>query len=311
MKAFAVFAAIFPMAAPVWGATLTLEDVSPHFATNAPIVWSPPTNELPKRLWTYRRQPRVFPATTISNAVVLASFQNKGFPQPSTNRSIIWADHPDEEPRPPYLDILPDVGQISYSLGDRVRLEDASKDAWAVERGWDCLLQLGMDRTQFVKKNVARDGTGGVFLPRQIDGIEFGAESGGFQIAFDRNGKLVGFYLAFPDLKREGSDAPARPDQIIRCIRTHKTPLSPFEYEEGYFEAVKNLAAAKKLTIARVTLFYMQGVYGESPTNDELPQVFAPIAELKAVADYGRSNATVRLLSPVLASDVARVLGKK
>jgi hypothetical protein len=34
------------------------------------------------------------------------------------------------------------------------------------------------------------------------------------------------------------------------------------------------------------------------------------LAELEAVADFGNSNATVRLLSPIIASDASRLLGK-
>jgi hypothetical protein len=34
------------------------------------------------------------------------------------------------------------------------------------------------------------------------------------------------------------------------------------------------------------------------------------IAELEAVADFGNSNTTVRLLSPIISSEVSRLLGK-
>jgi hypothetical protein len=73
-------------------AGITLEDISPHFSTNTEIIWDVPTNALPKGFRVYKRLPRVFSATTISNAVVLASFQSKGFPTPSTNQIVIWAD---------------------------------------------------------------------------------------------------------------------------------------------------------------------------------------------------------------------------
>jgi hypothetical protein len=36
----------------------------------------------------------------------------------------------------------------------------------------------------------------------------------------------------------------------------------------------------------------------------------ASFAELEAVADFGNSNATVRLLSPILSSETSRLLAK-
>ena len=59
-------------------ARITLEDISPHFSTNTEIIWDVPTNALPKSFWVYKKLPHIFSATTISNAVVLASFQSKG-----------------------------------------------------------------------------------------------------------------------------------------------------------------------------------------------------------------------------------------
>jgi hypothetical protein len=80
MKAFAVLIVTFSTAFSSF-ARYALEDISPHFSTNAEILWQAPTNHLPKSFWIYKILPRVFSATTISNAIVLASFQSKGFPQ--------------------------------------------------------------------------------------------------------------------------------------------------------------------------------------------------------------------------------------
>src|SRR5208283_2277701 len=114
-----VFAPILAMLFSFRAVALTLEDICPHLSTNAQIIWQAPTNQLPKSFWIYRKSPRVFPAATISNAIILASFQNKGFPKPSTNRIIIWDDRTDGEPQPPYFEIAPEYGAIAYSLGDR------------------------------------------------------------------------------------------------------------------------------------------------------------------------------------------------
>jgi len=52
-------------------------------------------------------------------------------------------------------------------------------------------------------------------------------------------------------------------------------------------------------------------VFGEVPTNDVPCKFVTPFAELEAVADFGNSNATVRLLSPIIASEVSRLLKSK
>jgi hypothetical protein len=97
MKAFApILAIIFSFRA---AAFTSLEDISPHFSTNAQIIWQAPTNHLPKSFWIYKKLPRVFSATTISNAMILATFQNKRFPKPSTNQIVIWADGTEGEPQ--------------------------------------------------------------------------------------------------------------------------------------------------------------------------------------------------------------------
>jgi hypothetical protein len=139
-----ILAAFFPSRAEH-----IIEDFSPHFSSNTEIIWNAPTNSLPDSFWTYRKLPRVFSATTIPNAIVLASFQSKGFPQPSTNQLVIWADSDGSEPRPPAFSIMPEDGQISYSLGDRApdSTRDIFKEEAALERAWDCLSQLDIDRS--------------------------------------------------------------------------------------------------------------------------------------------------------------------
>jgi hypothetical protein len=68
------------------------------------------------------------------------------------------------------------------------------------------------------------------------------------------------------------------------------------------------LAKAKKLTITKITPVYAEWVFGTAPTNDVPCKFATPFAELEAVADFGTSNATVRLVSPILLSDVNRLL---
>jgi hypothetical protein len=47
--------------------------------------------------------------------------------------------------------------------------------------------------------------------------------------------------------------------------------------EETYFQRVRTLANAKKVTITRITPYYGEGVYGKTPTNDEPPKFFLPL----------------------------------
>jgi len=251
----------------------------------------------------------VFSATTISNAIILASFQDKGFPQPSTNQVILWDNRFEGEPQPPDFAILPDEGQLSYSLGDRApdSAEKVANDAAALQRAWDCLQQLGIDRSEFVKTNAASAGAWGVFLPRQIDGIQFGNESEGFSWQqFGSHGKVRLFCLLLPKLERQENSPTATPQQIIACVRAHKTALNPGG-KSDYFARLKSLTKAEKLTITRITPFYGEGIYRETLTNDEPPRVVAPIAELDAVADFGNSNMPIRLFSPITISEVARL----
>ncbi len=311
MKIFAFLAALLAVVFSSF-ADYTLEDLSPHFSTKMPIVWNAPTNYLPREFWIYRKLPRIFSATTISNAIILASFQDKGFPKSSTNRVILWGNRFKGEPEPPNFAIIPDEGQLSYSLGDRApdSLKDVLTNETAVNHAWDCLLQLGIDRSEFVKTNAAVPGLGGVFLPRQIDGIQPHYASQGFQFQqFGSDGKIREFCLLWPNLEREQNSPTANPQQIIACIRAFKTPLVPDD-KPDYFARVKHLAEAKKLTITKITPYYGEGVYGETPANNEPSKIVTPIAELDAVANFGNSNATVRLLSPILSSDANRLLNK-
>jgi hypothetical protein len=65
------------------------------------------------------------------------------------------------------------------------------------------------------------------------------------------------------------------------------------------------------LTITKITPVYGDGVFG-STANDNLAGNFAtPFAELEAIADFGTNRATVRLVSPILSSEVRRLLHGK
>ena len=289
---------------------LTLEDISPHFQANIEIIWKAATNDLPKRLWIYKRSRHLFSAVTISNAIVLAGFQKKGFPS-GGSQTVLWADHIEGEPRPPSFLIMPENGTIQYDLGDRWSnsLSDILNGPTEVEYAWEFLARLGIDQTQFVKTNVTRYG---IFFPRQVDGISFTGDSEGF--GFQRFGKsktLRAFNIVLPNLRRTKEEATATPQEIIACIRTFKTPLAPNEEEAGFLARVKDVAKAKRLTIVKLTPYYFEGKFGELPPENELPTIVMPTAALDAIATFETRNSSVRLFGPITSSEVTRLLKKQ
>lgn len=275
----------------------------------------------------------MFSAATISNALVLASFQNKGPVLPSTNEIYIW-DHnrKGDDPLAGHFTIIPRFASISYqirnhALGSAV---DIPSDKAIAERAWDCAMRLGLDRAQLSQKSTSNrmceydekgrlgtnDSIGGreIVLARLIDGIGFygnGIEEG-FCIEFGSHGKIRSFSLVWPNLEPYKISQAASPEQIIQCIRAHKTPLTPNDDEASpYFARIKNLANAKRFTITKITAYYGEGAFGQVPTNNEPPELVAPYAELEAVADFGNSNAIVRLFSPIISPEVNRLLKTK
>jgi hypothetical protein len=80
--------------------------------------------------------------------------------------------------------------------------------------------------------------------------------------------------------------------------------------EETYFQRVKALANAKTFSITNVTPYYLDGELGDTNQNYAPPKYATPIAELDAVADFGNSNAAVRMFSFILSSDATRALTK-
>jgi hypothetical protein len=289
----------------------SLEEIAPHFATSTEIVWRVQTNDVPKRLWIYRKEPHVFSAATISNAVVLAGLQQKGFPKPSTKETVIYWDRMTGEPRPPYFAVTPHLGAIQYDIGDRWpnALSEILADRAAVEYAWDCLARLGVDRSQFVKTNIA---SFGVAFPRQIDGIPFQDDSEGFSIQqYGKERKLRCFCLTLSTLPRTKEDMPASPQEIIACIRSFKVLIMPNREEADYFARVKAMAKATKLTITKLTLYYGEGTFGETPPENEMPKTVTPVAYLQTTADFGTSNATLTLGAPIVSSDVRRLLQTK
>lgn len=299
---------------------------------NCSIVWQA-TNDLPKSFWTYEKVlPHVFPAQVITNAIILASFESKGFPTPSTNDTCIFAD-PDCDScrcgRVCNFSIYPRQATLGfYSPYQNNLTHGMPGDDTIVRRAFDDSLALGVDPKQIAFKNFTSHyntdtnhdkifdqiSGRGVFLSRRLDGISFFDDGDeifleGFWIEFGCYGQIRDFTLTWPDLNRVQKEKTATREEIIRCIAEHKTIVLPENDERDFFSRLKTLATARKLTITKITPYYSEGQFGDMPTNSE-PKIVTPFAELDAVANLENSNVTVRICSPITSSDVARLFGK-
>ncbi len=331
MRAFALIAAISATALSSFAdVTDSLENFSPHFTTNTQIIWQAPTNHVPKSFWIYKRlTPRPFSVSVISNAVILASLQDKGFPKPSTNDFFISTFPCPECTGFTIFSIQPASTTISFFSTNQNLSTNNIPDAKTVtKRAFEYAARFGLNQNYLIPQNVytASNASGreetltngicgrGIFLARQLDGIAFfsadneGVGAEGFSVEFGSRGQIRSFSLVWPNLERDKDNPTASPQQIINYIRAQKTIVLPNAGEETYFQRIKTLANAKTFTIAKITPYYSEGSFGEVPTNDAPPEFVTPLVELEAVADFGNSNATVRLLSPIISSEVSRLL---
>ena len=261
---------------------LTLEEISPHFSTNAEIVWKASTNSLPKSLSVYKCLPQTFSTATMSNALALTPIKSTTLLVPSTNRICIW-DHTREgdDPMAGYFAISPEFANIGYRLKYHYlgSPADIPSDESIAKRAWEIADQLGLDRRQLAQKEITTnlceyDLKGrlttnnpcghGISLARRVDRVDFYSSDEGFSIEFGSGGQIRSFSLSLPNLKQFETHPIASPEQIIRCIRAYQTPMAlPSNDDGSYLTRVKELAKAKKLSITKVTPFYGEGRYGQ------------------------------------------------
>lgn len=301
------------------------ENFSPHFSTNTQIIWKAPTNHLPKSFWIYQRQlPRLFSQSFISNAIVLASLQRKGFPKTSTNEFYISADSSPNDPGviPIIFYILPNEAYIYYTAPNPGQVTaDIPNSTTLVAEASKCAREFGLNPANLVRKSFSTDASNtrvigrGVFLSRQLDGITFfspddqGTGAEGFFLELGSEGKVMAFSFRYSDIKPYQNLPCATPDRIIKCIMAKKIIVLPTPNDETYFEKIKKLGTATKFTITQITPYYIDGFFGEMPTNNIPLQFIAPVAEVYASADLGNSNMVVHMYCPILSSDVNRLLG--
>jgi hypothetical protein len=101
----------------------------------------------------------------------------------------------------------------------------------------------------------------------------------------------------------------ASPGEITRCIQAHKAIVLPNFKDDG-FARLRELAKATKFTITKITPYYSDSIFADMPSNGAVCGFAMPFAELEAVANFGTSNAPVKLLSPILWSEVRRLLAQ-
>jgi hypothetical protein len=330
MKAFAFITAILATAFSSFADTTNyLERFSPHFSADTKIIWQA-TNRLPESLWIYKRlPPRPFLASVISNAVLLASMHDKGFPKPSTNAFSI-----NSFPNPcgmgfSIFSIQPATTTISFcSTNQSLSTNDVPDDETVTRRAFECAARFGLDRLHLIQKSVytASNAVGceetlsngvcarGTYLARKLDGIGFFGDanqnSEGFSIEFGSRGQIRSFELVWPNLEPHQKSLTASQEEIIRCVQEQRVLVLPDDDEANYFGRLNGLANARTFTITKIALLYNEGEFGEIPTNDLPPEIITPFAKLEAIADFGNSNATVQLLSPILSSEANRLLAK-
>jgi hypothetical protein len=338
MKALPLLYLILAGSLSLSAAPSELERFSPHLSSKTQIIWNASTNQLPTSFWVYRRQgPRIFSASVISNAMALGSVQSRGIPKPSTNDFFIWEDHPPNYPGPIFsvFSIRPRWANIGYSMphSDRGTGTDIPNDAIVIGRAWRELPRFGIDPKQVKLKNLTswhcihdemgRDVTNrlcgrGVFLSRQLDGISFygtgdEGDDEGFWIQLGSHERVRAFALVWPSLDRYKLQRIASPEQIIECFRRQRVLVVP-ENDEGtpYFPRIARLATVHRIIVTKITPYYGEFALGEAPNgkDDVPPEFVTPFAELEVMADFGTNKETAIVLSPILSSEVVRLLNK-
>ncbi|HEY1718435.1 MAG TPA: hypothetical protein VGH42_09115 [Verrucomicrobiae bacterium] len=273
--------------------------------TNLEITWSAPTNELPHGLWVYKVIPQDFSMAVISNAMAIGSFQARDIINPRDTNMIHFQDRKDNWRR--RLEIVPSEGWIGYldQWETKEPLKNVPSEDEATKLAMDYLFQLGIDRSQFVRKarinptTVIRLHQGQkspeevvrreVVLNRCIDGVE--QTVGSFRITFGNNAKVEAFDLSWRNLQAYESHQLATANEIIGLIKGGQAviPLPEFDFTQ--------LDQAKKLTIAKITPYY----WGEWPSD---PQDFVyPFAQLEMTADLGNTNFNFQLRCPILSTN--------
>ena len=307
-----------------------LERFAPNFSTNTAILWQAPSNCLPSSLWIYKRlPPQPFLPSVVSNALAMASLQPKEIPEHFTNNYYIRTPFDCCGMAQNFFGILPAKTQIYFSATNQsLSTDDLPDDATVKKRAFYYSALLGLGNTRLIPQDIfcssnayrieAKSTNGacgkGIFLSRELDGIPFYSSAGideadGFSIEFGSHGQIRAFSLVWPNLERSQNCRIAKPQQIINLLRARRILVVPNTEEEKYFERLKILSKARTLFITGVIPRYGEiGAFGEASTSDASPEFLIPFAEIYATASWGNSNAAMHFISPILSSEITRLV---
>jgi hypothetical protein len=306
---------------------LTMEEISPRIPTNAPIVWQASMDHLPSSFRFYKKiLPHIFPDTTISNAIAIAPLPEKSFQWSGKKQLCIDLD---DCPcgHACTFGIFPEGATLSYASpgfrnGSSNNIPD---DETLFKMAQAFALQLGLDPSQLARKRVttnhceydikghlADEPCGhGITLSRRIDGIPFFGNDlvEGFYLELGSDSQIRFFTLNWPEVAPLQSAPLATKGQIIACIRNLKTGLVPGDNEEHFFERLKSLSRTRKLTITKITPYYMEGAYGDEPKEgSDAANLFTPFAALEATAELENASLRIQLVAPIISTEVKRLL---
>jgi hypothetical protein len=277
-------------------------------STNSEIVWSAPTNNLPRGLWIYKVMPEAFSAAVISNAMIIGHFQMKDLTRPPDKNQISFQNK-NEFNRTRFLTINPTIGTMKYQSDTDASApaENVPSSEETEKLARDVLFQLGIDRSLLAEKvrngydniRTRYDRTGhqtaapeatmrGISFERRIDGVLL-SDQWCFLIHFGNHGIVEDFSLCWRNILPSESHQVATPEQIVKMIKSGKVVLPP------QMSDTTGLDSAKKLTVVKITPHYYNGIGKESL------DFMYPYADLEMTADSGNTNATTFFLNcPIL-----------
>jgi hypothetical protein len=297
---------LLTMSSSAMAQTRSLEEIAPHFPTNAPIRWQLASNNVPERVWVYRRLPNSFPTAVVSNAFVIGEFDLKRFPKSVDAAFTIRDGAGSRDPMPDYLAHEPKYSNLSCRRDRRlVGFGDATYDGM-IKRALEYARELGIDRALL---RTYHTGTNGVSFVRVVDGIRLMDDIEGFSVTFGSRGELRGFGVQWPRLDPIQFAETISSNQIIECIRRHKTVVMPRTDESEFFERVARYQRAGAVVITNSVLYYSEGQFGEQPdSEDQREQFLFPLVMLRGFVKQEKTNDMVEIAAPILASDTRRLL---
>jgi hypothetical protein len=271
------------------------------------LVWAAQTNALPLALWIYQIMPTAFSAAQMTNAAELADFRIaklSASPVPIPDKHLSYfQDRGQAGVR--HLAIAPSIGCMEYY--GAFSMKEGATNVPSIERAnqlaFECLLRLGIDRSQLVATGRAvgtstrgkLDQEGrklteevvrrGASFVRRIDGYETSGLC--FLGVFGNDGKITQFSLVWRNLLPCQLCKALTPSQIADAIRAGAAIAPPQDFN---FDA---LAQAKRLAITKATPFYFD------PSGMTALEYLAPYVQVDISVETGPTNSLLIVKLPM------------